>query len=469
MRTVEIKVMTGVSAGDVFTFNLSKEDSIKIGRADSNELVLSDPRISRTHCGILAKEDSLYLYDLGSAAGTIHMGFQLKSGEAGARPLSTGDEFKIGDSLFRVSISSDNPTSDETVTDASATQTVSSSAGKLPPKKKRLLYLATGAAVVLLLVVFLMPEEKKNVLPRQLSNVSLDLPAYRMVGYWPGGRSTPATRKDSAHLDKAQFRIPATNQLIEYDYISEAPIVVSVDGVEVEELPAYSSGWRRKELLIRDVAQGVERKLIFDNQGYPAKGTKGKFKRWAVRNVRVTPIDRPLDSGVEQAARAAAALADDFDKSPDGLFELVRALQSVALELLIDQSADFISVSIQRDDSGDTFDELDAAEVTETLDAIISERLGEFDPSMDKRHLQAISSLISNFDGELWRRVDSRFRQVKHSAAAKNSIVVYDNLVAIKTMFPDESDYRWVRANRMLNDKKYVSKKVRRNPERYRR
>lgn len=463
MRTIEIQVLTGVSAGDKFTYSLSTGDSIQIGRTDSNDLVLSDPRISRTHCGFLAREDAIYIYDLGSAAGTIHMGFKLQTGEAGAKPLGDGDEFKIGDSLFRVSVTGEATISSEVTKKTEAPTRI------ILDKRKKVIYGAVVAAVVVLALVFLFPAEKKSVLPKQYSRVALNLPTYRLRGYWPGSRSTVENRKDNSHLDKVQFLIPATNHLIEYEYISQTPISVLVDGVEVDDLPEHSVSWRRKQLLIRDVAQGEERKLVFDNLSYPSKKKVKKHKKWAVRNVRVTPIERPLDASVEEAIQAASALADDFDKSPQGLFVLVRALQRVSLELLVDQSADFASLSIYRDETASEFDQLDAAEVTETLDAIESERLAEYESEMDARHLQAVNSLISTFDGELWRRVDSRIRQAKHSADAENSIVVYDNLVAIKTMFPDETDYRWVLANRMLNDEKYVSKKVRRNPGRYRR
>ena len=100
---IEITVISGVSSGDIFRFDLAVDRDIKIGRTEGNDITLSDPRVSRWHAAVRGKPDGLYIHDLSSAAGTLHMGFSVKPGPEGERKLASGDEFKVGDTLFRIS------------------------------------------------------------------------------------------------------------------------------------------------------------------------------------------------------------------------------------------------------------------------------------------------------------------------------------------------------------------------------
>ena len=99
---VEITVLSGPSSGDIFKFSVDRTKGVTIGRAPDNDLVLQDPSVSRKHAVIGPHEGTLRLMDLGSTHGTVHMGFPVNAGADGARVLSNGDEFKVGDALFRV-------------------------------------------------------------------------------------------------------------------------------------------------------------------------------------------------------------------------------------------------------------------------------------------------------------------------------------------------------------------------------
>ena len=251
--------------------------------------------------------------------------------------------------------------------------------------------------------------------------------------------------------------------------MSESSIKVMIDGSEVETLPPFSEGWRHRQIIVRDVLAGETRRLVFDNIDYPRTGKdrKRRFKRWAVRRVRATPLVREVEDSFERKLSQAFGLSKTFDKTPDGLFIFIRALQLSLLELLIETKIDSAPVAPTIYD-GTSDGTLDPEELGDVIASIRTERMGETSASINQLHQEALVRLIGKLDGELWRRVESRFRQARYSARAKNSIVVYDHLIATKAMFPDETDYRWVIADRMLEDKRYVPKKVRENPGKYR-
>ena len=470
-QQLEILVLSGVSAGDVFRFTMEDGKSITIGRAEQCNVVLSDPRVSRHHVSVSYKQDQFQIADLGSASGTVHMGFQLTPGDEGARRLNNGDEFKIGDLLFRAKFEESEKAKAVASSEASTKPAAGSGlVEKYPILKKKPIVAALGLLTVLLLALLLMPGKSGPKLPKQKSNIALELPEYRLLGYWPGGKKTPKANKDSSHLDMVQFNLPASNLLIEYDYIGEADIKVSIDGAEIERLAAYSEGWRKRQIVVRDVLEGKARRLVFDNLGYPRKkGEKGRIKRWGVKNVRATPLVREIGDTAEKQLARSIALSDGVDKTPEGLSQLIRSMQRTILEFLYELNIDQISVPIIMSSIASDDEVLDVSDTSNTLETVRLERSNSIDDETGRLHLEAIVSAVGRLEAELWRRVNSRFRQATFSAKAKNHIVVYDNLVSIKAMFPDETDYRWVRANKLLKNKKYVPKKLLEDPNRYRR
>ena len=77
MSSLRLEVASGVSAGRVFDAEL---DIVRIGRASSNDLVLSDALISSEHARIVGSADGFVLEDLGSTNGT----WLLRAGESHA-------------------------------------------------------------------------------------------------------------------------------------------------------------------------------------------------------------------------------------------------------------------------------------------------------------------------------------------------------------------------------------------------
>lgn len=464
---LEITVLSGVSAGDVFRFALEEKQTLSIGRADNNEIVLSDPSVSRSHAEISAREDGLYIRDLDSSSGTIHMGFRLQSQPEAARKLSPGDEFKIGDKLFKVQIEGGEEDAEASGADTKENKLPKVALPtKLPSKPSHIALLALS---LLLLLLLFWPSSEGPKLPKQKSKQVLELPDYTVKGYLPGSKKTSKKKKDVSHIDKVQFNLPSSHVVIEYDYIGETDLEVLVDGTSVTTLEAFKSGWRHQQLIVRDVLEGKRRRLIFDNTSFPPKSGKAalkKIKRWAVRNVRATPLT--AGEGVDEQLQDLIIRSSSYDKTPDGLFTLLRSFQQLILKTLIEVKQDVVAIPLAEKDK---VSESDIAPVIirETLEAIAKERRqGELSAEASRRHLQALSNLLGSLESELWRRVESNFRRAKYSAKADNHIVVFDNLLAVKMMLPDESDYRWVRADRMMNSNKYVPKKIRKNPAKYR-
>jgi len=76
-------------------------DTARVGSADGNHLVLPDPAVSRTHCELRLRAESVQLKDCGSTNGTWVEGVMVREGDV--RP---GTSVRVGNSTFRVESSS---------------------------------------------------------------------------------------------------------------------------------------------------------------------------------------------------------------------------------------------------------------------------------------------------------------------------------------------------------------------------
>ncbi|HEY3257109.1 MAG TPA: sigma 54-interacting transcriptional regulator, partial [Polyangiaceae bacterium] len=96
MSSLRLEVASGASAGRVFDAEL---DIVRIGRASSNDLVLTDTLVSSEHARIVSSVDGFVLEDLGSTNGTwlLRAGEQHALGE-GRRSiaLAPGDRLTLG-------------------------------------------------------------------------------------------------------------------------------------------------------------------------------------------------------------------------------------------------------------------------------------------------------------------------------------------------------------------------------------
>jgi hypothetical protein len=467
---LDITVLSGVSSGDVFHFDVDLSSSISVGRATECDIVLHDPMVSRRHLHIEHRSDGFFIVDEGSTHGTFHMGFHVQPGEEGARKLHSGDEFKIGDLLFRVTFDESEFRPKEERTSASKEQRASGAGQKsihnfLRSKKG----LALAVVGLCCLVVLLLPDEKKG-LPPQRSAEVLSVPNFGVVGYLPGGPSVNRSQKDTTHLDKAQFDLPASDVLVEYSIISETKVAILLDDIPVEQLQPSPDSWQLHQLIVRGVALGKLRRVVFDNLSYPPGGQqKGPLKRWAVRDVRVVPLTSSagLEPGFDSHLNAAIGLVEGIDKGPSGMFALLRGLQQAEVELMKELKIDAVGIRV---DPGaeETFPVTNISELKSRLQLIQTGRQRAFSYTESSAYLQDLSKLISQIDAELWRRVNSHMNQAKLASKVKNYIEAHDQLISAMEMFPTAVDYRWNLLNRLYQDNKIVPKRVRQNPGNFR-
>lgn len=64
----QLKIFSGPEEGQIFA--LTARPEVRLGRADENELALSDNSVSRHHCSVLHRDGAYFLKDVGSRNGT---------------------------------------------------------------------------------------------------------------------------------------------------------------------------------------------------------------------------------------------------------------------------------------------------------------------------------------------------------------------------------------------------------------
>ncbi len=441
---IELTVLSGPSAGDKFTFDLPPT-GITIGRSLECQLILQDPLVSRRHAKIYPADGILKLADLGSSHGTVLMGFKLEAGEEHSRELEPEDEFKFGDSLFRVHFA--------------VNKEVSPQRTAAPSKPKPVLKLtiaALGLVVVALLALPILQPESPAI-TQQRSNEKVTLPDKSSFGFLSEG--------DTSHADKLLVELLPSDGALEFDYISSGSTSILLDGVKIDTFPPTDGGWEQRMLLVRDPAAGRERILVFDEEKNTSESiAQGRpITRWGVRNLRLSPIPFVQDKSSDDALAGSLALAEALGRSSNSLYQLSKGLQSAGILLLREAGFDAQGVTIHPESPRP-----DPELVQLKLSGIIQERNSGVTPEMVIRHLKVIVDLIGSCEAELWRKFTVDLRQSIIGSRAKDYIQAHDRLLAIQTMIGDETDYRFRKAGELLDDKRVVPPNVRKNPDKYR-
>lgn len=449
MKEVELIVLSGPSTGDRFKFQLN-ESGITIGRLAECDLVLQDPQVSRKHGKLFLREKRVMLSDLGSSHGTLHMGFRLEPGDEKAREILPGEEFKLGGSLFKAEY-----TEEEEPVVVAAT----SSIPHAPRRKKnirKLLLAALSVAALVLLGLFLFGDDGEG-FPAQRSSEKISIPDKKTYGFIPDG--------DRSHAEKVQYEVPTSDNVIEYDFTGGDATQILLDGVKVEKLPATGGSWEPRMFLVRDPLGGKERLLVFNEETNHVRDGRpvGKLRRWGIRNMRYTSL--PVEEGrsADDLINGAYALAEQVGRSNDSLFKFSRALQKTAMLLLRETGLESAPVPIELESPRP-----DPELTTLKLGGVVSERRSGLTADAAVRHLQVIVDLIGMCEAELWRKFTVEVRQALSMSKAKDYIGAHDKLLGIQTMIGDEDDYRYKKALELLDDKKIVPPKIRKNPGKFR-
>ncbi len=96
VKTVRVEVTGGPDAGRDY---LARSDSVTIGTADGNDLVLTDPTVSRYHLELRRHGDRILAVDLGSTNGTAIGSVLVERGSVAVPP---GTMVEVGQSVLRV-------------------------------------------------------------------------------------------------------------------------------------------------------------------------------------------------------------------------------------------------------------------------------------------------------------------------------------------------------------------------------
>jgi pSer/pThr/pTyr-binding forkhead associated (FHA) protein len=190
-------VVRGGKPGQQIAFEGGVRD-VKIGRAVDNDIVISDPTVSRLHVRVELRPDGWFLIDAGSAAGVEKMGFRISARE----PLESGDEFKLGDTILRFEV-----VAKKGALKKAAAEPVPA-AGPPPPGLLHRLGLQTRraqvlaiSAVVILGGLLLWPSAA-TLPPQSTEPAGINYAA--ILGWLPG--------RDESHLAGATFEVPAEAQ-----------------------------------------------------------------------------------------------------------------------------------------------------------------------------------------------------------------------------------------------------------------
>jgi pSer/pThr/pTyr-binding forkhead associated (FHA) protein len=90
---LEVVAAMGHEPGTTFDVR----DGATLGRADSAEIRIDDPFASSAHARIFARDEFMYVEDMGSTNGTYLNGRQIKTAER----LKMADVIRIGDTEYR--------------------------------------------------------------------------------------------------------------------------------------------------------------------------------------------------------------------------------------------------------------------------------------------------------------------------------------------------------------------------------
>lgn len=223
-------VQAGALLGDIFEVT---KDDVTLGRGSDNDIVISDPAISRTHCQIRREGDGYIIQDANSANGTYI------NDERIALPyvLRDGDEIRLGETTLRVEDAKSVPVMGEEVSLATTAQATAN--------RGRSIATVAALAVIALLIAAVMLNRSA---PTQVGSVSTPT---RPLTVSPAGTPTAAaateaistTAPTTLPLETAtSIPIPTVETILATPTITPTPVPGRVYPIPISTLLIPVSG-----------------------------------------------------------------------------------------------------------------------------------------------------------------------------------------------------------------------------------
>jgi hypothetical protein len=335
---------------------------IRIGRAADNDIIITDPAVSRSHACVEVRTDGCTIVDAGSSAGLEKMGFRVgKTPE----PLLSGDEFKLGETILRFEVvakkgalkraaareagpAKASPLANAIPNVVAALRRILSTIGLRTPLTQAI----AGLCVLALIVLALWPAPP-TLPPQSSAPLPIDYNAVR--GY---------NAADSAHADGAVFDVPqdADGLGVYFRILPGAGIEIRAGGREVTRIDAGNDWLPYSVLLLpRAIARASGPHFIIDHLGYsPEQGAVapdavrswGVGRMWLVRVAEAPSSPGRLADDVKALGELHGRVADD----PAARYDLVKGLRIALVGLMKLSGRPALAYSLPANVSGKDFD-----------------------------------------------------------------------------------------------------------------
>ena len=276
----KLEILRGDGRGTIFTLKFKT----RLGRESDNDIILSDPKVSRYHCQVTFEDGKWVLTDLGSANGTLHNGMPVTVPQT----LTHGSQITLGDTILAFV---DPMDATEKPIDPSATII----GGKLPPAKAK-------------------PAAKSNSAV-WLGGIGVLLLLIAAVAVLLWLRRTPTETPAAAPTAKP------TIALIRTTPVNKALVLKYED-----DFSDSSSGW--------DDAFGQSYTKQYGNNQYHIEITTSNLVVWGLANRNAADFEMEVEATSQTADTGITygiifRYVDDnnyyrFDISPDGFFLLTK-------------------------------------------------------------------------------------------------------------------------------------------------
>jgi Inner membrane component of T3SS, cytoplasmic domain len=389
-------VVRGAKPGSRVSFEGGVRN-VRIGRAVDNEVVVSDPTVSRSHARVELRADGWFLADAGSSAGVEKMGFRVGSVP---EPLESGDEFKVGDTILKFEVVAKKGAIKKAAAEAAAEVAQAASPPGILARvglKSRRSQILVAAGLAVLGMLLLWPSAP-GLPPQSREPVGIEYAA--TVGWVPG--------VDDSHLAGATLDVPIEGEGLSlyFQAVSKAGVEIRAGERVLATIPA-SSSWRSYALVLMPRAFSRESKVrvAFRNLGYdPAQGDidPAQATSWGIRRTMLARISSsPSTPGqLAEDLLGTQGLAERIKDNVGFRSTIIQSLRRVLIGVmkLSGKSAMLVSIpsKIPPDPLAERIEAARANLSSDRLDAALGDltvTLGKADAELARDYQQLVNNL----------------------------------------------------------------------------